>query len=158
MISLRRRFKCKNGLIAHFVLLVFYFTPSFALASEFASVCFTENCFYPEIARTQAEKQRGLMERVRLLQGQGMLFVYDEEARPAFWMKNMRMPLDFIWLDKQGKVVDVQENVRECQSLDCPTVESRFPAQYVLEVSAGDVQKLEVHLGDQATIKLGETL
>ena len=157
MISLRRRFKCRNGLIAHLFLVLFYFAPSFVFASEFTSVCFSENCFYPEIAQTQAEKQKGLMERTRLMQGQGMLFVYDEETRPAFWMKNMRMPLDFLWLDKHGKVVDVQENVRECQSLDCPTLESRLPVQYVLEVSAGEIQKLGVHIGDQATIKLGKT-
>lgn len=156
MINLHRRFKCKNGLIAHFLLFMVYLTPSFARASEFASVCFAENCFYPEIARTQAEKQRGLKERIRLMQGQGMLFVYDAETRPAFWMKNMRISLDFIWLDKRHRVVNLSQNVAVCGGENCPTISSRESAQYVLEVAAGSIEKAGIKIGDQAIIKTQE--
>ncbi len=128
-----------------------------AYAAGAGSVCFKETCFHPEIARTQAEKQHGLMGRTALAADEGMLFVYEKEVVPVFWMKNMRIPLDFVWLDRQGKTVDLHEAVSACGPGDCPTIASRSPVQYVLEVSAGAIQKSGIKIGDPAAIKLGAT-
>lgn len=125
------------------------------IAAEAGSVCFKTVCFYPEIAKVSSEKQRGLMGREKLSETGGMLFVYEREVQPAFWMKNMRIPLDFIWLNSEGRAVAVNENVPACTSSSCPTIESQSPAQYVLEIPAGSIQKFKISLQDQATIKWG---
>ncbi len=126
-------------------------------AAGVGSVCFKETCFRPELAHTSGEKQSGLMKRAALASHEGMLFVYDRESQPRFWMKNMLMPLDFIWLDGKQRVVGVSENIPACGQADCPTLSISSSAQYVLEVAAGTVKKFGIQMGDQATIKLGET-
>jgi len=60
------------------------------------SVCFINQCFEVEIARTSQEQENGLMFREKLPQNKGMLFVFDELNIHAFWMKNTKIPLDII--------------------------------------------------------------
>lgn len=120
------------------------------------AVCFGASCFYPEVAQTMSQKEKGLMGRDQLAEDGGMLFVYDQEIRPAFWMKNMRMALDFIWISEKGQVVDIHQEVPPCGQ-DCPSIVSRYPLKYVLEISAGTVEKIGIEIGDHALIKLGET-
>lgn len=158
MIKLLKQFRGKK---AGLELVVFFFLGLASQgygeennAAEKATVCFMQSCFYPEVARVQSQKQRGLMEREKLPEQGGMIFIYENETRPLFWMKNMRIPLDFIWLDRWGKVVDIRENVPECRIANCPTLESAKPAQYVLEISAGATQKNRIRMGDEAKIQL----
>lgn len=133
----------------------FYFCP--AWAADTAKVCFNTACFQVEVAESQAEKQRGLMGRDDLPYGGGMLFIYNAEVRPEFWMKNMRMPLDFIWIDGEGKVVDLEENVAACAIGACPTLMTQGFVRYVLEIPAASIHKAGIKIGDQAVIQLGET-
>jgi len=100
-----------------------------------------------EIASTDIEKERGLMERETLAQDEGMLFVFQEEKIRAFWMKNMRFPLDIIWADADKRIVDIRENVPPCQE-SCPDIISEFPAKFVLEVNSGFVKKNKIKVGD----------
>ncbi len=145
----------KRGLVPAFFssLLLIAFAGS---AFSQASVCFQEGCFYPEVAKTAVQKQNGLMGRKQLGDAEGMLFVYDSEIRPAFWMKNMLIPLDFVWLDRKGQVVDLHRDVPPCGK-ECPSIVSRAPLTYVLEIPAGTVQKSGIEIGDHAVIQLGET-
>jgi len=126
------------------------------LAYAQASVCFGSDCFYPEIAQTASQKEKGLMGREQLAENGGMLFVYDQEIRPAFWMKNMRIPLDFVWIDRNARVVDLHPSVLPCGQ-DCPSIVSRYPLKYVLEIPAGSAEKRGIEIGDHAVIKMGET-
>lgn len=160
MMSWLRRLACsrQRDCLARLLVLAFFLYFGFiAQAESVGSVCFKETCFQPEIVRTPAEKQRGLMERVRLMPGQGMLFVYEQETSPVFWMKNMRIPLDFVWLDEKYRVVHLNQNVPICRIESCPTISISEPVQYVLEVAAGSIEKSKIKIGDQAIIKLGET-
>lgn len=107
-----------------------------------------------EIARTLAQKSLGLGNRDSLCQNCGMIFVYQNEGIQPFWMKNTRIPLDIIWLDKNGQVVDIKTAKPEPNTPDIKLTiyQNPVPAQYVLEINAYQAQKLKLGIGD--TIKL----
>lgn len=101
-----------------------------------------------EIARTDAELARGLMFRDELAKGHGMLFLWDHEAPRAFWMKNTRIPLDILYFDAQRRLVSVAANTPPCSLGDrCPSYPSEGPAQYVLEINAGEAKRLKLERG-----------
>lgn len=101
-----------------------------------------------EIARTDAELARGLMFRDELPKGHGMLFLWDHEAPRAFWMKNTRIPLDILYFDAQRRLVSVAANTPPCSLGDrCPSYPSEGPAQYVLEINAGEARRLKLERG-----------
>jgi len=56
-----------------------------------------------EIAKTEEERARGLMFRDRLGENEGMLFIFEEPDFYSFWMKNMKFPIDIIWLSEEKK-------------------------------------------------------
>jgi len=90
-----------------------------------------------ELALTPQEVTDGLMYRPSLPEKRGMLFIFDVDRYPAFWMKNTLIPLDLVFLDSTGIVVDVVADVPPCASDPCPTYSPASPARAVLEVGAG---------------------
>ncbi|MFY3740078.1 MAG: hypothetical protein HMLIMOIP_000503 [Candidatus Nitrosomirales archaeon] len=101
-----------------------------------------------EIADDSEKIQRGLMYREMLPENQGMLFIFDEERKYQFWMMNMKIHLDMIWLDSNGKVVYIVEDVAPCtdsaHTSQC-TYNPDEPARYVLEVNSGFVKKYGIN-------------
>jgi uncharacterized membrane protein (UPF0127 family) len=87
-----------------------------------------------EIARTREELSRGLMWRNDLDSDAGMLFVFGEAAPRTFWMKNTPLPLDILFIDDHGEVIDVAAGTTPYS--EAP-IRSSGPARYVLEVNAG---------------------
>ncbi|UCE43253.1 MAG: DUF192 domain-containing protein [Candidatus Aminicenantes bacterium] len=80
---------------------------------------------------------------------QGMLFIFDEEGFHSFWMKNMIISLDFIWLDKEKRIVHFEQDVLPCKQEPCPTYTSKVPALFVLELIAGSVEKRKLKMFDR---------
>ena len=105
-----------------------------------------------EVAATDAAIARGLMFRDRLDEREGMLFRFDVPRRYRFWMKNVRIPLDMIWLDHRGRVVWIVERAEPCLADPCPMYQPGAPASYVVEVIGGFVEKHGVAVGDAVTI------
>lgn len=104
-----------------------------------AFVRFEETLLCVEIADTEQEKARGLSFRKGLEKNRGMLFIFDENTFPQMWMKDMKFALDFIWMDSEGVVIDIDENVTPDtypQTVNAPTA-----TPFVLEVSAGVVKE-----------------
>ena len=99
-----------------------------------------------EIADTDQAREKGLGGRDSLLEDGGMLFIFPEDGVYSFWMKDMRFPIDIMWLSADGRIVDLLENV----SPDTyPTAFSpKKPARYVLELPANTVKRLKTRLGD----------
>ena len=102
-----------------------------------------------KIADTDANMARGLMFEEKLSYDKGMLFVFDKPETRSMWMLNMQFNIDVIWFDDNGNVVSIDRNVPPCMT----TVEifvckengvSSDNAQYVLEVTAGFVDKFEI--------------
>ncbi len=98
-----------------------------------------------ELALTPAQMEQGLMYRRTMAADAGMLFDYGDPQPIAMWMKNTFIPLDMIFVAKDGKVVDVHERAVP-MSLD--TIESKVPAKAVIEVNAGTIARLGVRVGD----------
>jgi uncharacterized membrane protein (UPF0127 family) len=84
------------------------------------------------------------MMRTFLPQGQGMLFIWPEEAPRTMWMKDTFIPLDIIFIDAQGKIVGI---VTDAVPHDLSPLGTDRPARYVLEVPAGDVKRLGLAVG-----------
>lgn len=88
-----------------------------------------------EIARSEPERQRGLMYRPRLEPGRGMIFLFERAEPLKFWMKNTYIPLDMIFIGADKRVVYVEENAEPL------TLQTRGPehddSQFVLEVPGG---------------------
>ena len=87
-----------------------------------------------EISRTEKERQRGLMFRKDLCRNCGMLFIFEEEGRHSFWMKNTFIPLDMVFIDAGLNVVDVL-HAKPCTEDSCMLYTPRQKALYVLETN-----------------------
>ncbi len=102
-----------------------------------------------ERAESLAHQAKGLMYREKLDENNGMLFIFANEAKRIFWMKNTYIPLDLIYISQDKKIVEIKENLEPCRENDCPTYTSTVEAQYVLEVNAGFVQKNNIQIGEE---------
>ena len=102
-----------------------------------------------QIADTDARRARGLMFQDPLAYDQGMLLVFDISFKRSIWMLNMQFPIDAIWIDDEGKVVHVEQNIPPCktalETVTCPSYHGNEKyAQYVLEVTAGFVEEFNI--------------
>ncbi len=109
-----------------------------------------------ELAVSDAERARGLMNRETINPDQGMLFVFDYDGVHSMWMKNMLIPLDFLWLDREQRIVHIEENVPPCERDPCPSYASKIPAMYVLELKAGSIKQNGLNLYDKIDFVLKE--
>ena len=142
--------------------LVFYpikiVSPQIVKQNQLSSVCFGNppvgGCFQVELARTESERDQGLMYRKELDKNKGMLFIFDKEGIYPFWMKNTLIPLDMIWIDGNNKVVFISQNVQPCKSFICPTIFPPVKAKYVLEINAGLCDKMGLKIGDDLKINV----
>ena len=82
----------------------------------------------------------------------GMLLAYPRSRELRIWMKNMLIPLDIVFLDHQGRVVNLVERVPPCRQLDCPIYDSAESARYALEITAGSARKLGIARGQRLVI------
>jgi uncharacterized protein len=101
-----------------------------------------------EVARTDEQRQQGLMFRERLGDDEGMLFVFPTERYNSFWMHNTLIPLDMYFIDSEWNVVGVVEQATPLT--DDPRQVPKM-SQYVLEVRGGFAR---AHgLGEGAKVK-----
>ncbi len=87
-----------------------------------------------EIALTDNERQQGLMFRQSLGKNSGMLFVFSFEQYQSFWMKNTYVPLSIAYIDKSGRIIDIQNMKPLDTAISYP---SKKKAMYALEVNMG---------------------
>ena len=116
-------------------------------------VCFKNNCFEVELGKTPEQKAKGLMFRQNLAENKGMLFIYEKEGIYSFFMKNVQIPLDIIWINKDNKIVFIKENFLPCEQEPCEKISSPEKAKYVLEINAGISQKMDFEIGDKMDIE-----
>ncbi len=106
-----------------------------------------------EVADAFNTRKQGLSNRAQLKWEHGMLFVFNNYAKYAFWMKDMRFPIDIIWI-KDDTIVDIHHRVAIPQNNQ--NLKRYHPSQavnYVLEVNAGWVKQNKIKIGDKIKIK-----
>ena len=109
-----------------------------------------------ELATNDETRARGLMFRDQMAEDHGMLFIHDRQELQAYWMKNTRIALDILYFDDARRLVSQQRDVPPCSAGDrCPPYPSSGPARYVLELNAGQAQKLGLQDGTLITFGPG---
>ena len=99
-----------------------------------------------ETVTTPEAMVKGLGGRTRLAKDAGMLFAYDQSApNRCFWMKDMRFPIDIVWLDSYKRAIHIEH------SLSPKTYPKEFCApqasQYVIELNAGEAKRANINIG-----------
>lgn len=107
-----------------------------------------------EIASTKEEVEQGLSGRERMDQNEGMLFVFPSMGQYAFWMKDMKFPLDMVWISDEGRVTSIAENVAT-STYPKKTFKNEAFAKYVLELKAGSASKYGLFLGTSVGLPSG---
>ncbi len=105
-----------------------------------------------EIADTYLKRSIGLMNRTSLGESEGMLFIFPNPAIQTFWMKNTLIPLDMIFADENGKIVDIKKDVQPCRTFVCETYSSGKEAKFVVEVNAGFSDRNSISVGNRIEI------
>lgn len=110
-----------------------------------------------EVANTDALRVLGLSNRKYLGDYNGMLFIFDEMVNNPFWMKDMNISLDIIFLDQTGFIVDIKESNDPCTETSCQQIFSSTMYKYVLEVNGGFCNINGVEIGQNIVIHLEST-
>jgi len=104
-----------------------------------------------EVAITPKQKSMGLMYRQALPHDRGMLFPFSPPQPVSFWMKNVPVPLDIVFIYK-GRIKAIAASVPPCKKERCPSSSSNTPISDVIEIRAGRAAELRLEPGNKVTI------
>jgi uncharacterized membrane protein (UPF0127 family) len=104
-----------------------------------------------EIADTPAEREQGLMGRTTLPDGAGMVFVFPEDQRGAFWMKDTLIPLSIAFYAADGRIVKILD-MEPCDADPCPLYDPGVAYRGALEVNQGAFESWGISAGDRLRI------
>lgn len=109
-----------------------------------------------EIAETETQRQRGLMQRTSLAPDSGMIFLFQQDQKPddVFWMYNTLIPLSIAFLDAEGVIGSIH-NMEPCTSpypQYCPNYAAGVPFRAALEVNRGYFEEHQIGVGDRVTL------
>jgi uncharacterized membrane protein (UPF0127 family) len=100
-----------------------------------------------EIAATDPQREKGLMFRRDMPRNDGMVFIFDEPAYHAMWMKNTLIPLSVAFVDREGTILNIED--MEPQTLD--SHQAAGPATYAIETNKGWYAERRIKAGDKVT-------
>jgi uncharacterized protein len=104
--------------------------------------------FTIELALSDAQMEQGLMFRRSLAPNAGMLFDFKRPTNVTMWMKNTVIPLDMLFLDEHGRIIDIHERA---VPFSTDIIASKAPSRYVIELNGGTAARLGIKSGDQVT-------
>jgi uncharacterized membrane protein (UPF0127 family) len=109
--------------------------------------------FALEVAADDVSRQRGYMGREKIGPREGMIFVFDDDDRHSFWMKDCKVALDMVWLDVSGRVVWTAVDRPPCPTKGaCPSIDPPVPSRFVVEFAAGTVAAESLKRGDAVVV------
>lgn len=140
---------CAAFIVVTLLVAVFIHRPKDCLEGYREDLTIRSGSYSMIVERTDSAlaRQTGLSGRKCIFEKTGMLFVFDQPDFHGIWMKDMNFPIDILWLDSTKKIVHIEKEV------DPNTFDKVFypstPASYVLEISAGEVDRAGFALSDQ---------
>ena len=107
------------------------------------------------LSTTPDAQSKGLAIRDSLNENEGMLFIFETPQKYSFWMKDMKFPIDIIWINQEGKIVHIEKNLPPCVFLlPCPSYAPKDDSLYVLEVVSNFTNKFDINVGDPVDSKV----
>ncbi len=103
-----------------------------------------------KVAKTEEEKQKGLMFVNKLSQTNGLLLLYRKPKIVKIWMHNTQIPLDIIFINNQNKVI----LIRKGEPFSKKIISSITPVIGVLEIPEGCAKKLDIKVGDKTSWRI----
>jgi uncharacterized protein len=103
-----------------------------------------------EVEINPTDMQKGMMFRDSLPRGRGMLFIHDKPGLYAYWMYQVRIPLDMLWMDASHLIVEISADTPPCKTKasECGSYGGHQQAQFVLELGGGEARRLGLHEGE----------
>jgi len=111
---------------------------------EHVSITVGKDVYNIEVAVTQEEQTVGLMNRKELEPYTGMIFVYKEDRKLSFWMKNTLVPLSIAYISKDGII----KGIHHMKPLSLTPVNSAHSVRYALELPLGSYERSGAEVGD----------
>jgi uncharacterized membrane protein (UPF0127 family) len=105
------------------------------------------------LAETSQEQEIGLAKYKSIGLNQGMIFIFNRPDYYSFWMKDMKFPIDIIFISG-NKVVDVFQKVPVSPDENLPVYTTKAKADKVLEINAGLAKKDNIKIGDEVKLNL----
>lgn len=119
------------------------------------TVTIHDTTFKVDVSETPQSRSKGLSGRERLSEDEGMLFVFTAPTIRSFWMKDMLIPIDIIWIN-ENKIIGFHEDVQPEPGVSLTKL-TRYTSQdiadQVLEVQAGTVKRLGIIVGDGVLVE-----
>ncbi len=121
--------------------------------TDHARIVFPNGIVVADVASSTIKQYRGLSGHEPLEENTGMLFVFGSPDTYPFVMRGMTFPLDFVWLNANRIVADIDENIPPpAQGENAQVVRPKEPITMVLEIPAGTIARLNIQIGDSVTI------
>jgi len=140
-------------LITTFIAVFFVIMPN--LPQSFTNVRIGDGIFKARLATTETDRQKGLSGVDNLSPDQALLMVFPSSDKWGIWMKDMKIPIDIIWLNENKQVVYIVKNAVP-EELDLRTFIPKTSAKYVLELAAGSVDSRSIKSDSTAVFQLDE--
>jgi uncharacterized protein len=150
----------KKVLLAFFILIIavsgVYYTQNYMKGGEVlsifkkpATVTIDSQSFNVTVATSETEREIGLSETKSIAPNQGMIFLFDKAGYYSFWMKNMKFPIDIIFINND-QIVTIHGNAQIIKDQENPIIYSSTGASdKVLEIQAGLSKKYNFKIGDK---------
>ena len=150
MFAIQNKFKKTVATILLLVLVAGSLLYLFKPKHDFFDIKIGSKEYNLEAVYKPKDMEKGLSGRDALVSDGGMLFVFPDEGESLMWMKDMRFPLDILWLDSAGKVVYLKENISpDTYPL---TFGKGVNSSFVIELGAGEISLSGISVGDTVNI------
>ena len=123
-----------------------------------------DETFKLEVAANEKLRAKGLMNRKKIDDDGGMIFIYKRTRVRSFWMKNCLVDIDLLYLDGRGRIVSMHKMKKESLRGENESVidyerrlkryPSRRPAQFIIELKAGSIDRLKPKVGETIELDL----
>ena len=102
--------------------------------------------YHAEVVDTDEARQKGLSGRPSIGLTEAMLFEFEDDGLWAIWMKDMKFPIDIVWIDNAQRVVHIEHNI-EPDAVPHTQYRPPQPARYVLELASGQAKRAQISVG-----------